>query len=449
MAAQDYPLLRGKQKYPQAFCTPEEIQIAGTIRKFVDKEVMPHRHDLEGGWHRDQELALSTLHRLYKRCVDLELTKSNLPEKYGGTGLGPVVRQMINEELSRADIGLATMVGKIHWVVSFMLAAERDDLLQEFAPRITGEDSWTACVSITEPQGGANLEDPAFEGRSIRTIAKKEGDSYVLNGHKIWPGPAGPAEHFQSENLKGHLGYWTVATTDPSLGEDGIGIFYAPPDAEGLSFSTPYDKMGLVWSDENVDIWYEDVRIPERYRIDTKPGQGGKIVRGYVIGFGRLAGAARLTGLSQAVLEIVLDWTNDREIAGVPVRERSMFAGMIAEMFRAIELSRHSYLTVTWQATHPEIYGKPWEPQMIARFSAARSFAADTAEMVTNRAMELMGSYGYAYEGHVEKYMRDFKIVKMWLGGAQRDRLDIAQGLYGPFKWKGMEEWARAENVLG
>ena len=125
-----------------------------------------------------------------------------------------------------------------------------------------------------------------------------------------------------------------------------------------------------------------------------------------------------------------------------------MFAGMLAEMFRAIEVSRQYYLSVTWQVTHPEIYGKPWTPQMIARFSAARSFAADTAELVTNRAMELMGSYGYAYESHVEKYMRDFKIVKMWLGGAQRDRLDIAQGLYGPFSWGGLEEWAEKEGVL-
>jgi alkylation response protein AidB-like acyl-CoA dehydrogenase len=69
--------------------------------------------------------------------------------------------------------------------------------------------------------------------------------------------------------------------------------------------------------------------------------------------------------------------------------------------------------------------------------------------MVTNRAMEMMGSYGYAYESHVEKYMRDFKIVKIWLGGAQRDRLDIAQGLYGPFKWGGQDEYFKKENLLG
>ena len=86
--------------------TEDEIAMADTIRKFVDKEVMPLRHDLEGGWHHDHELAIATLHRLYKRCVDIGLTKTNLPAEYGGTGLTPVVRQMINEELSRADIGL-------------------------------------------------------------------------------------------------------------------------------------------------------------------------------------------------------------------------------------------------------------------------------------------------------------------------------------------------------
>ena len=106
-----------------------------------------------------------------------------------------------------------------------------------------------------------------------------------------------------------------------------------------------------------------------------------------------------------------------------------------------IELARNYYLSVAWQRMHPEIYGEPWSPEMMAKYSMARSFAADTAEFCTNRGMELMGSYGYSYEYEVEKYMRDYKIVKMWLGGPHRDRLDIAQGLYGPFKWSGHEEW--------
>lgn len=436
-----YQMLEPRNKYTQAFCTEEDIAFAENIRKFVDKKLMPYRHDLEGGWHRDEKLAIQTLHRLYSDLVEIGVTKANLPEKFGGLGLSSVVRQMVNEELSRADIGLATMVGKIHWIVSFMLAAKRDDLLQEFAPRITGQDSWTACVAISEPAGGANIEDPAFEFKTLDTIAQEKGNEYVVKGHKLWPGPAGPVGRFSSQYLKGHLGYWTVATTDPRKGEEGVGIFYVPADAPGLTFSKPYEKMGFSWTDENVDIWYDNVHIPRRYRIDTTPGEGAKIVRGFVVGLGRLAGAARLTGLSQAVLEIVLDWSNQKNIAGVPMRERSLFAAMLAEMYRAIEISRQYYLSVTWQAIHPELYGPPWSHQMVAKFSAARSFAGDTAEMVANRAMELMGSLGYCFESHIEKYMRDFKIVKMWLGGPQRDRLDIAQGLYGPFRWAGFDEW--------
>lgn len=432
-----YKLLEAKQKYNLAFCTEEEIGIAEHFRGFVDRELMPHRHDLEGGWHRDPVLAKETVHRLYAKLVDFGVTAVILPTRHGGPGYSPIVRQMINEELSRADIGLATKVGKLHWVISVMGAAGRDDLLEEFAPRIVGKEAWTACFAITEPAGGANVEDPALAYKTMNTMATEDGDHYVINGHKLWPGPAGPAENFQSEHMKGHLGYWVCAITHPGGGEDNIGIFYVPADSEGLEFSSPYEKMGFSYTEANTDIWFKDVRIPKRYRIDTKPGQGNQLIKGYVIGLGRLAGAARLTGLSEAVLEIVMDWTQNRIIAGTPMRERSLFAATIAEMWRSIEMSRQYYLSVTSQLMHPEVYGNPWEAQMKAKFSAARSFAGDTAQMVTNRGMQLMGSAGYAYESQIEKYMRDYKIVQMWLGGAERDRMDMAQGLYGPFKWAG------------
>jgi alkylation response protein AidB-like acyl-CoA dehydrogenase len=430
-----YRLLSPDYKYTRAFCNDEEIMMAKTIKEFVDREIMPKRHELEGGWHRDEKLAIETLQDIYSKIVKLGLTKSNLPEEYGGVGLSGVVRQMINEELARGDIGVATLVGKMHWIVSIMLAAKRDDLLKEFSSRIASDDPYIACVAITEPTGGANVEDRAQEFRTVRTIVKEDGGDYIIKGHKIWPGPAGPFEHFMSRTLKGHLGYWTVATFDPDKGREGATIIYVPPDAKGLSFSNPFEKMGFVWTEENVEIYYDNVRVPNRYRIDIKPGEGADIIEGYIIGLGRLAGAARLTGLSQAVLEIVLEFTENREIVGKPMRERSMFAGIISEMFRAIDIPRQYYLATTWQVAHPETYGQPYSKEMLAKFSSARSFAGDTAKIVTNSGMELMGSYGYSYEYHVEKYMRDYKIVQKWLGGAQRDRLDIAQGLFGPFGW--------------
>ena len=432
-----YKLLDPQMKYNRAFCTEEEIAIVEHFRSFVDQELMPYRHDIEGGWHRDPILAKETIHRLYAKLCEFGVTKIILPEKYGGTGYSPIVRQMINEELSRADIGLATKVGKLHWAVSVMVAAGRDDLLEEFAPYIAGDDAWTACFAITEPAGGANVEDPALAYKTMNVIATEDGDDYVINGHKLWPGPAGRPELFESEHLKGHLGYWVCAITDRAGGDDNVGIFYVPAKSEGLEFSDPYEKMGFSYTEANTDIWFKGVRIPKRYRIDTKPGQGSKLIKGYVIGLGRLAGAARLTGLSEAVLETVLDYTQDRMIAGVPVRERSLFAATLADMYRSVEISRQYYMSVTSQVTQPEIYGYPWEAQMKAKFSAARSFAGKTAQMVCNSGMQLMGSAGYAYESHIEKYMRDYKIVQMWLGGVDRDHMDIAQGLYGPFKWAG------------
>ena len=347
IVGEGYRLLQPAQKYIRAFCTDDEVAIAQAIRAFVTRELMPYRHDLEGGWHRDEKLAKDTVHRLYAKLVELGVTRTNLPEAYGGLGYTPVVRQMINEELARADIGLATMVGKIHWIVSCMVAAKRDDLVREFAPRIVGVESWTACVAITEPQGGANVEDPAQGFRTLRVTAREDGDDYVINGHKLWPGPAGYAERFQSAHLTGHLGYWTVATTDPKLGPDGVGLFHVPADANGLEFSNPYQKMGFAWTESNADIWYHDVRIPRRYRIDTERGQGAQLVSGYIIALGHLAGAARLVGLCEAVLEIVLEFTRHRMIAGTPMRERSLFATYLAEMYRAIDIARQYYLSVT------------------------------------------------------------------------------------------------------
>jgi alkylation response protein AidB-like acyl-CoA dehydrogenase len=192
--------------------------------------------------------------------------------------------------------------------------------------------------------------------------------------------------------------------------------------------------MGMSWTDENAELWYDNVRIDKRYRIDTQPGQAAQVLKGYVIGYGRLSGGPCLTGLAEGVLETALDWTANRYIAGIPVREHSAFAMAFGDMWRLIDISRQYYLSVTWQATSRN-HGRPWSKEMMAKFSAARSFAADAADQVTNKCMEFMGAYGYSFGNQIEKYARDYPIVKLWLGGAQRDRMEIAHGLYGTLGW--------------
>src|ERR1039458_5963102 len=139
------PLFEPKQKYPLAFCTPEDIAIAETVRKFVDSEVMPRRDDLEGGFHRDEERALGALHYLYRACGTLGITKMSVPEALGGLAASASARMIMLDELSRGDIGLANMVAKMAWVSSIMLACRREDLMKEFAPQIISDPPFAAC----------------------------------------------------------------------------------------------------------------------------------------------------------------------------------------------------------------------------------------------------------------------------------------------------------------
>jgi alkylation response protein AidB-like acyl-CoA dehydrogenase len=120
---------------------------------------------------------------------------------------------------------------------------------------------------------------------------------------------------------------------------------------------------------------------------------------------------------------------------GKPVREHSLFAAGLGEMAADIEACRAHYLAVAWMFDHPEKYGHAGSKNMLARGSAVRLHAARMAIAVINKVMEYMGSYGYAYEYKVEKFLRDMKILQLWLGGPQRDKLDNALAYYS-FKWE-------------
>ena len=208
--------------------------------------------------------------------------------------------------------------------------------------------------------------------------------------------------------------------------------------------------MGQYMTEENTEIWLSGVRIPKKYRIDVRPGDGGHMLLAQGIALGRLAAAHRLCGVGSACLEIALDYTAEREIAGTPVREHSFFASILGDCFRRLEAARTLCLSVGWQAMHADVYGPLYSHEFAAKCAAARCTAGMAAEYITARAMELLGSNGYCYDYQLEKYRRDYQIGTMWLGGRQRDILDMSQGLYGVFKWPGQKEWEKSgmKNVM-
>jgi alkylation response protein AidB-like acyl-CoA dehydrogenase len=302
------------------------------------------------------------------------------------------------------------------------LVAGRMDLLKQFIPKICDKKPHGVCMAITEPSGGANVEDPTQHGHSIQTIAKLEGDEWVINGHKIWPSGAGVAD----------ITYCTICTTDPKKGDEGIAIIYVPPDTKGLSFSRPFEKMGMCWTDTNAEIYFDNVRVPKENRV-AGPGEDAKILHD-IVAVGRLGTCWFSLGAAQACFEIALDWTKKREIAGRSVRNRSLHASIIGEMAQKIESARAYALQISAMTRNQELYGRVGEPLLLSKCSAAKAYACDVSIWVTNKTMELMGSYGYSFDYNVEKYLRDVKILQLWLGGPQRAFLDAALGYY-KFEW--------------
>jgi alkylation response protein AidB-like acyl-CoA dehydrogenase len=274
-----------------------------------------------------------------------------------------------------------------------------------------------ACLAITEPAGGCNIEDGAEHAMTVRTTAKLDGDEWIINGEKMWPSGASVADL-----------YCVICTTDLKQKEEGMALIYVPKDTPGLSFGKPEAKMGMRVTDVNAAIYFDNVRVPKGYRAGG-PGLDWKLFRNNV-SWGRLSSAPMALGNAQAVLEMVIDYTNTRQYGGKPVRKHSLQAAMIADMAIGIEAARASYLSVAAMFNDRKTFGNPGEDFLMGRSSATKVFSCDVTEMVCNRTMELMGSYGYSRDYHVEKYLRDSKIIQLWLGGGQLGRLDVAQSYY-------------------
>jgi alkylation response protein AidB-like acyl-CoA dehydrogenase len=394
-----------------AFITAEdELALLDTIRRFVEREIMPVRGDLDTN--------RAAFERVYAGLVKLGIQKRGFSSRHGGLGIrsAPVVCAM-TEEIARGDSGVALHSLIAPWCLAAAMGARNATVTDRFIPMFCEDTPRAGCMAITEPAGGCNIEDAAEHGRTIRTTARLDGGEWVINGEKMWPSGAGEADL-----------YCVVCTTDPSLGEEGVALIYVPAGTAGLSFGPPEPKLGMRVTDVNAAIRFDDVRVPMENRAGG-PGLDWKLFRAG-IGWGRLTSAPMALGNAQAALETVIEYTATRAYGGKPVRNHSLQAAMIADMAIAIESARALYLSVATMFNDRERFGSPGDDFLLGRASAAKVHACDVTEMVLNRAMELMGAYGYSPTYPIEKYLRDSKIIQLWLGGAQLGRLDVAQSYY-------------------
>lgn len=386
----------------------EEAKMARSLaRQFVEKEILPVRQQID-----DDKYHTKVIEPLFRKIM-IELGMGRIMAADRPLSL---TNQMgFLEELSRGDSGIAVAMACTGWCL-FPIRIDpyrRPDLIEELAGVFPEDEVAFGCFAMTEPEGGCDIENPKMEGRKIRTRARLDGDEWVINGVKQWPTNSGVS----------HL-YLTVCTTDPNLGDEGIALIYVPYPIEGVSFGRFENKVGMQ-ADRNCSIFYDNVRVPIRYRA-AGPGDDANLLHQNLV-LGSIASAAMSVGTAQNIFEIVTDYTTKRVAGGKPIKEHSVNACTLADMVTGIETARTYALSVSYMWDRPETYGPRWSAEMLAKSRIAKTYAADVSVMVANRAMEMMGSYGYTRDADVEKHWRDNKMMQQWLGGAQVGRLDIAR----------------------
>ena len=407
-----------KHNVLKVLCKEEDLILGDLARDFVNQEIMPVRQKIDDD--QDHEIVRHILQGL----ANLGFMKAVFPEKYGGSDIHSVVTMGLPlEEVARGDSGIAVALACCTWPFTPAIWANNEAVLDHFGPIFCGDDLKIGCFNMTEPGGssggsGCDIENLGMQGRKIATRAVLKGDKWVLNGQKIWATNSGIAD-----------AYLMVCTTDPRLGDDGIALIYVPGDAKGLSFGKFEKKAGMA-ADRNTTTYLEDVSVPKEFRV-SGPGEDAKYFHANLT-LGRIVSAAMSVGNAQGAFETVLDFTADRVVgkAGKPIRDHSICAGMLADMAIGIETARMAYLSAAYRFDHPEEYGAIESLEQLSSASIAKVYAADMAVMVTNRAMELMGSYGYVRECDVEKYWRDCKVIQLWEGGAQLGRFDVCRAYY-------------------
>jgi hypothetical protein len=394
---------------PKEWVSDVAIQTGKAVREWVEKRYRPIVHQVDDDWEK-HELVEPLLKEV---LVDLGLNSAFFPSEFGGQDLPEdeymALTNIVCEELARVDAGFATACICSLWgLVPILMKPHRNmELLEEFAPKFCGSELYVGCHAITEPASGADVENLGIlKGKTIQTTATLDGDEWVIDGHKIWATNSGSV---------GDL-YSVVATTKKgSTDLNDFGLFLVPADTKGVSVGKPYHKTGMS-ADINSDIWFDNVRIPKRYRMHG-PGDDVKYWR-RTVSMGQIGAAAFSVGIMKGVYQIIKKWTSDRIIAGKPLKEHSICADMLSEVARNIESTSAWMWTYTREWDHPEIYGvKPWDEKFVLKSRGLAVHASIAVERTCSRAMDFMSSYGYEREYGIEKHWRDCKIIGLWMGG--------------------------------
>jgi len=366
--------------------------IAG-VRTFVEKEVLPVASDLE---HRNEYPQA-----LVDRMKELGLFGATIPEEYGGLGLSVSTYAMVVEELCRGWMSLSGILNT-HLMMAYLLRTHgTEEQKRRFLPAMARGEK-RAALGLTEAHAGSDAQQ-------IRTTAVRRGDSYYVNGSKMW-----------STNARTGTMFALVVKTDPKANppHKGISVFVAEKGHPGCTISRDLPKLGYKGV-ESAEVAFEDFPIPAENLIG-KEGEGFKYVMA-ALEVGRVNIAARAVGVAQAAFEAAIKYAQERETFGKPICEHQAIQLKLADMATKIEAAR----LLTRSAAAKKDRGERSDVEA----GMAKLFASEICHEVALEAMRIHGGYGYSQEFPVERYYRDAPLMIIGEGTNEIQRLVIARGL--------------------
>ncbi|HDR3652310.1 TPA: acyl-CoA dehydrogenase AcdA [Bacillus anthracis] len=370
----------------------EHEMIRKMVRDFAKNEVAPTAVE------RDEEERFDRA--LFDQMAELGLTGIPWPEEYGGIGSDYLAYVIAIEELSRVcastGVTLSAHTSLAGWPI-FKFGTE--DQKQRFL-RPMAEGKKIGAYGLTEPGSGS-------DAGGMKTIAKRDGDHYVLNGSKIFITNGGIADI-----------YVVFALTDPESKQRGTSAFIVESDAPGFSVGKKESKLGIR-SSPTTEIMFEDCRIPVENLLGEE-GQGFKIAMQTLDG-GRNGIAAQAVGIAQGALDASVAYARERHQFGKPIAAQQGIGFKLADMATDVEAAR----LLTYQAAWLESEGLPYGKES----AMSKVFAGDAAMKVTTEAVQVFGGYGYTKDYPVERYMRDAKITQIYEGTQEIQRLVISRML--------------------
>jgi butyryl-CoA dehydrogenase len=369
--------------------------IRDTVRQFMETEVRPFVKD----WEKQEKFPAEAIQKLGEMGCCGMLT----PEEWGGPGLDTVSYVLMLEEVARVHTAMSTAIGVTNSAVQAPLVmfgneAQKNKYLRRMA---TGETLGAFC--LTEPAAGS-------DAAGIQARAVRDGNVYKLNGIKTW---------VTNGSVAGV--YMVFAKSDPAAGGKGVSAFLVEPDFPGFRRGRHEEKMGQH-SSPSVEIVLNDCLVPVENRLGEE-GQGLRIALGALDG-GRIGIAAQGVGLAQGAFEETIKYAKQRKAFGKNLAEFQAIQWMIADMQTEIEAARGLTQYAAWvKDTHPTKLGSSG--------SKAKLYSSEMVNRVVYKAVQVHGSAGYSRETEIERMYRDARVLTIYEGTSEVQRMIIARELLG------------------